>query len=216
MKQLMMTTVLLMCASNIYSDTLTASESDPFQQTITQCESCHSAEHNHSAEPNTIAPVLNGMDNDYIEQQLINFQTGKRTSKGANAADVEKAHSRSVIDGDSLSLIADHYDELEYRISKIALPPQANTTPEQGEALFDDQCASCHTSAFGRFLSDSPEITHLEAPYLLEQLQMMKSGQRGFHEETKHHRKMVERLKAMSTEDLVNIVTYIHQNAESF
>lgn len=216
MKQLMMTTILLMCTSISYSDTLTASESDPIQQAIIQCESCHSAEHNHSAEPNTIAPVLDGMDDDYIEQQLINFQTGKRIGKGANAADVEKAHSHAVVSGDSLSLIADHYDELEYRISQIALPPTTETTSEQGEELFDDQCASCHTSAFGRFLSDGPEITHLEAPYVLEQLQRMKTGQRGFHEETKHHRKMVERLKAMSTEDLVNIVTYIHQNAESF
>ncbi|GAA3925166.1 c-type cytochrome [Litoribacillus peritrichatus] len=87
--------------------------------------------------------------------------------------------------------------------------------PQKGAPHFDKDCASCHTSAFGRFLSDSPEITQLEGPYIFSQLKAFKSGQRNFTEETKSHRKMIDRIKQYSDEELADIVAYIKANAHT-
>lgn len=189
------------------------------QAAIGRCETCHSDQHNSNAPTASIAPVLDGMKDWYIEQQLANFQMGYRTNQGPDAEAIQQAHAQETIKGETISLIADYYDELEHRFSDLALSSDASSDQPSdlmnGEALFEDQCASCHTSAFGRFLSDGPEITALEAPYILEQLKAMQSEQRTFHEETKHHRKMVKRLKEMSTQDLIDIVGYISKNAQS-
>ena len=216
-KQSLFAFSLLAFSTFINADAVTA---EALELTIQGCESCHSDQHNQSAELSSIAPVLNGMSDWYIEQQQANFQSGKRAIDGPDQQKIKQAHSAEAIKGEALSLVADHYDELEIRFSQLALTAvhtQTDHTPDlnNGEALFEDQCASCHTSMIGRFLSDGPEITHLEAPYLLKELQDMKSGQRQFQEETKHHRKMVQRLKEMSTQDLIDIVSYINKNAQS-
>lgn len=202
--------MLLICAATSLAASATP---EAKQAKIQQCETCHSDEHNSNAVPASVAPILDGMSDWYIEQQLANFQMGYRTNQGPDAAAIQQAHSQDAINGEAISLIADYYDELEHRFSDLALSDSSDL--KNGELLFEDQCASCHTSAFGRFLSDGPEITPLEAPYILEQLKAMQTGQRKFQEETKHHRKMVTRLKEMSTQDLIDIVGYISKNAQS-
>ncbi|MFC3152880.1 c-type cytochrome [Litoribrevibacter euphylliae] len=183
------------------------------QSSVQACDACHSDQHNANSHTSSVAPVLNGMSDWYIEQQLANFQLGYRTGQGPDAERIQQAHSKEAISGDTLSLVADYYDELEHRFSDLTLSDTSNLN--NGELLFEDKCANCHTSAFGRFLSDGPEITPLEAPYILQQLKAMQTEQRKFAEETKHHRKMVERLKDMSTQDLIDIVGYISKNAKS-
>ncbi len=203
--------LLLACSATSQAASTTP---EPIETTVKQCETCHSNQHNQAAVPESIAPILDGMSDDYIEQQLANFQMGYRTVQGPDAERIQQAHAKETIDGDALSLIADYYDELELRFNDITLT-DTSINLDNGEALFEDQCASCHTSAFGRWVSDGPEITQLEAPYILRQLNAMQSNQRTFMDETKHHRKMVERLKKMSTQDLIDIVGYINQNARS-
>ncbi|GLQ32707.1 c-type cytochrome [Litoribrevibacter albus] len=202
---------LLICTAT----SLAASATPEAQQAkVQQCETCHSEEHNANAVAASVAPVLNGMSDWYIEQQLTNFQMGYRTNQGPDATAIQQAHNQDAINGEAISLIADYYDELEHRFSDTTLA-EGTSDLANGEALFEDQCAACHTSAFGRFLSDGPEITSLEAPYILEQLKALQAEQRKFQEETKHHRKMVKRLKEMSTQDLIDIVGYISKNAQS-
>jgi len=210
-------TLLLALLISPFSVTM-ADES--IQQIVEGCDSCHSDEHN-KVQGLSVAPVLNGMPDWYIEKQMENFRTGNRVARGNDATEINTAHQSNALNEESLSLVADYYEELELRFSQtrpveaIANVAQGSANNAQGEAIFEDSCASCHTSFVGRYLTDSPEITHLEGEYLLNQLEAFKKGERRFFDENKHQRKMVERIKNLSTEELLSIVSYIKENAQS-
>jgi len=210
-------TLLLALLISPFSVTM-ADES--IQQIVEGCDSCHSDEHN-KVQGLSVAPVLNGMPDWYIEKQMENFRTGNRVARGNDATEINTAHQSNALNEESLSLVADYYEELELRFSQtrpveaIANVVQGSANNAQGEAIFEDSCASCHTSFVGRYLTDSPEITHLEGEYLLNQLEAFKKGERRFFDENKHQRKMVERIKNLSTEELLSIVSYIKENAQS-
>jgi len=218
MKSLFSSSTLLLALLMTPFSLIMADES--IQQIVEGCDSCHSDGHN-AMKHLTVAPVLNGMPDWYIEKQMENFRTGNRVARGSDANEINTAHQSQTLNEDSLSLVADYYEELELRFAQtrpvdaIAKASRNAPSAEQGEALFEDSCASCHTSFVGRYLTDSPEITHLEGEYLLNQLEAFKKGERRFFDENKHQRKMVERIKNLSTEELLSIVSYIKENAQS-
>jgi cytochrome c553 len=212
MKQLL-SSLLLFSFTVVMSATTMADNS--VQQVINSCNHCHSDGHNAMTHL-SVAPVLDGMPDWYIEKQMENFRTGKRFSRGNDANEINTAHQSQALNEDTLSLVADYYDELELRFAQSTVRPSSLTgQSEQGAALFEDRCANCHTSMIGRFLTDSPKITHLEGDYLVKQLEAFKNGERQFFDENKHQRKMVERIKKLSTQDLLDIVSYIKANAQS-
>ena len=171
---------------------------------IQQCENCHSE----SAASQSIAPVLNGMSEQYLKDQMENFAQDKRRVAMEETPAINDAHTSLASDEESLSLVSEYYAELERRVSSVSVDGDASS----GESLFEDDCASCHTSTFGRYLSASPEITHLEGPYILKQMKAFSDGQRSFTNETKSHRKMVNRIQQYSDKELSDNVEYINAN----
>lgn len=183
---------------------------DQTQQLIAQCDSCHLA----PEQASPIAPSLHGISEDYLFEQMANFQQGKRGQQ-LNDAAIIPAHD---IDQDSISLVADFYEELEARHSAdySAFKIEGLSASEtDGQALYDDQCSVCHGSWFGRWISDSPAIQHLPPQYIADQIKAFANNERSFVTPGGYKNDMLEVAKELSDQELLDIIQYININAES-
>lgn len=183
---------------------------DQTEALVTQCDSCHSV-----SEANApIAPSLNGMNEQYLIEQMANFQQGQR---GAHLDDqnIVPAHQ---LDQDSISLVAEFYEELEIRHSEQhpAFTIEGMTASESnGEALYDDQCSVCHGSWLGRWISNSPEIQQLPPRYMAKQIQAFAHDKRGFVTPNGYKNDMLDVAKGLSDQELLDIIQYINTHSES-
>jgi cytochrome c553 len=172
-----------------------------FKQTILQCNNCHSA----TVLTAENAPLLGGMDDQYLIEQLENFRFDKRGADSLSDATQEMSRQVKALQDDELPRIADYYEDL----------PIVNSTEtvvgdiDNGKALYATNCEGCHSSSFGRFFTNSPKISHLKGPYILEQLTLFAANKRDFHVENKHKNKMVEVSKRFNNKELSDITAYI-------
>ncbi len=145
------------------------------KQGTTACQACHGEDGGGTAAAGF--PRLAGLDSGYIQQQLMNFRSGKRSHDVMQP--IAKALSKKEV-----TLIAAYY---------AALPVPA-FAPEGGEAAllskgeaiatvgdWDHEipaCFQCHGPG-GRGMGASfPAITGQSAMYISSQIEAMKSGSR--------------------------------------
>ncbi|WP_017220857.1 c-type cytochrome [Moritella dasanensis] len=173
------------------------------KQTVLQCNNCHSATASTSATQNT--PLLGGMDEQYLMEQLDNFRVDKRGAGSVSAATQEMSRQVKALQDDELRYIANYYAALPTVDSTETVAGDINN----GKALYATNCKGCHSSAIGRFFTDSPKISHLKGPYIFEQLTLFAADKRNFNVENKHKNKMVEVSKLFNSKELSDITAYI-------
>lgn len=184
-----------------------------FEQTISQCNSCHVATISTMPTMPTMptmstaqnAPLLGGMDDEYLIEQLKNFRFDKRGADSLSAATQEMSRQVKALQDDELSRIADYYQDLPITHSTKTLAGDINN----GKALYATHCEGCHSSYLGRFFTNSPKISHLKGPYILEQLTLFGANKRHFYTENKHKIKMIEVSKRFDHKALSDITAYI-------
>jgi len=174
---------------------------DNFERTISQCNSCHSA--TTPIAKNT--PLLDGMDDEYLIEQMKNFRFNKRGVVRLSDATQEMSRQVKALQDDELLRIADYYEDLPIVNSIETVAGNINN----GKALYTTNCEGCHSSYFGRFFTKSPKISHLKGPYILEQLTLFSTNKRHFYTENRHKIKMVAVSKIFNNEELSDIAAYI-------
>ncbi|MDH5427030.1 MAG: c-type cytochrome [Nitrospirota bacterium] len=191
-------------ALSLYSCASDRSSSHPLHAQITQCENCHSLATNI---PST-APSLDGMTEDYLEEQLANFKHAKRGIDPTDAMTLSMSQQAKTLSDEQISLIADYYSRRTRQLSKESVSGNA----KNGERLYKEQCEGCHSSMLGRYFTNSPRITHLRGSYLLAQLNQFSKSQRVVVEDSKHKIKMAAVAKNLSESDQSNIVAFIKEH----
>ena len=168
---------------------------------IGACEECHAAGFNTQA----YAPSLNGMQNSYMEEQLSNFRAGSRGASPSGEVVMEMVRQAKSLTESELSRVVDYYSDQK----RLHSPETVNGDSNNGKLLYEENCAGCHAGWMGRRFTKSPYITHLEGPYLLQQLQLFASDKRSFVVDGKHKRRMTEVSKIFSPQELSDIAAYI-------
>lgn len=192
-------TVLLL---TVQSCSFTAENSNNnFKQTILGCNSCHSA----IAPTANKAPLLNGMDYEYLIEQLQNFRFDKRGANSLLDATQEMSRQVKALQDDEMQSLADYYQNLPIVNSTETVVGDINN----GKTLYATHCKGCHSSYFGRFFTNSPKISHLRGSYILTQLILFGANKRHFHIENKHKIKMIEVSKRFNNKELSDITAFI-------
>lgn len=178
---------------------------DNFKQTISRCNSCHSS----SATIGKSAPLLGGLDNKYLIEQMKNFRFNKRGVYSLSDATQEMSRQVKALKNDEIIRIAGYYEDQPIINSIETVVGNINN----GKMLYTDNCEGCHSSSFGRFFTKSPKISHLNGPYILDQLTLFRANQRHFYTENKHRIKMIAVSKLFNKEELSDIAAYIKSKA---
>ena len=168
---------------------------------IGACEGCHATGFGTQA----YAPSLNGMQNWYMEEQLHNFRAETRGASPSGEAVMEMARQTKSLTESELSGVVDYYSHQK----RLHSSETVNGDSDNGKPLYEENCAGCHAGWMGRRFTKSPYITHLEGPYLLQQLQLFASDKRSFVVDGKHKRRMTEVSKIFSPQELSDIAAYI-------
>ncbi len=197
--------ILLSSSFAGYANTNKAGEA-AVQTLIEQCESCHAVE----AETASIAPQLDGMDAEYLLEQLDNFRKGQRGADSTDPVTQTMIAQAQALNGSQSQAIAGQYADRDRQYSTETV--EGNT--RNGEGLYSEHCAGCHSSSMGRFFTNSPQITHLDGPYLLAQLKLFAANQRGFVTQDKHKAKMIKLAKRFRDAELADIVAYMKTLSE--
>ena len=177
----------------------TDSSNKYLKEVILQCNSCHTTEN---------IPSLNGMDAQYLIGQLENFRFDKRGMNSLSPQIQEMSKQAKKLKSNELQAIANYYEALPIIHSTETVPGDI----DNGKLLYETNCQGCHSSIIGRFFTNSPQISHLNGPYILEQLSMFSRDERGFYVENKHKIKMREVSKKFSVEELSAITAYLKSN----
>ena len=167
---------------------------------VMECLVCHS---NQEAQR---GPVLNGMDNWYLIDQLEKFRSGVRGQRLSNRSEY--------LMGIGAKKIKNDY-ELAYLAKWFAdqTPQPAVRTVRgnlvEGKKLYDQRCASCHgEKGEGNRLAGGPSLNRLEGWYYLEQMRKFRSGERGYHSMDITGRTMAAAANGISDYNLKSIVAY--------
>ena len=160
----------------------------------------------HSNKEMQRGPVLDGMEEWYVLEQLKKFKSGLRGADPSNKAETLMASAMKDIEGEG-TLLA-------YAQFIANLPPQPSLTtvkadPERGKTLYG-QCASCHgPDAKGKPEMKAPGLLIQEDWFLLDQLRKYKLGLRGNQPGDAFATIMAASVKTWSDQDLKDVVAYL-------
>jgi len=177
---------------------------DWLHQQVTQCERCHRMD----SQVSSIAPSLDGMDDDYMAEQLENFRQSRRGTDSSDPVEQEMSRQANSLSDKQASKLADYYSGRERHFSNESVPGNA----VNGKLLYEKHCEGCHSSLPGRFFTNSPRITYLRGTYLLAQLEKFASGERQVLKDSKHKVKMVVVARQLSDREQADIVAYVKQH----
>ena len=138
---------------------------------VAECLLCHS---NQEAQR---GPVLHGMDNWYLLDQLEKFRSGVRGKKASNRSEyLMGVGARKIQDDYELAYVAKWFAE------QAPLPAIRTVEGDlvEGKAFYEQRCVSCHgENGEGNRLVNAPSLTRLEGWYFYEQMKKFRSGRRG-------------------------------------
>ncbi len=107
---------------------------DNFNKTVLQCNSCHDSTATSKAEN---APSLDGMEYDYLIEQLENFRFDKRGADTLSLATQEMSRQVKALQNDELSLIAGYYEDQPMSHSTETVAGDTNKLPCLVNSNFD-------------------------------------------------------------------------------
>ena len=169
--------------------------------TIDACMVCHSTREMQRG------PVLDGLPEWYLAEQLRNFKSGHRGKNPANRAEALMGSAMAKVETEAqLAALARHFAERKpqpyIRVVRgnIAI----------GRAHYATRCASCHgAKGEGKPEIKSPPVNVQEDWFLLDQLRKYANGQRSVHPSDEGGLVMKAALAGLSPGDFQNMVAYI-------
>ena len=161
MKKLLLSTALLILFISCSSP-----DDRPFNQlntklqaTVTNCRACH------DQGQVTGAPNIFGLQSWHLREQVIKFKIGARGGDKATTQAQAMHQSVKNIPEDDLIAATRWFAGQERPSFKATIKGDT----ELGKTLYQENCASCHTKAFLKIVTHSPEINELEDWYFLQQ-----------------------------------------------
>ncbi len=165
------------------------------------CDSCHAIEPRFKSN----APVLDGLPERYLEEQMHNFASGMRGAESSDQFTHTMINQLQALEpGQFRSLARDYARKRDY-FSFVTVDGDSS----RGEPLFQENCRSCHISPVGRLFTGSPPVTQLGGPYIVAQLRAFAADQRSFTEENSHKLKMAQLSKQLSQQDILDVTAFI-------
>jgi len=171
-------------------------------QTLQACKLCHSNREMQRG------PVIDGMEEWYLFEQLQKFKSGQRGKQDNNRAEFLMGTAMKDISADPGTL-------RPLAAAFANLPPQPALTTikgdiERGKQLYQP-CASCHgLDAKGRREVKAPGLLIQEDWFLLDQLRKYKLGLRGTQPGDTFGLIMANSVKTWPDQDFKDVVTYLN------
>lgn len=161
----------------------------------------------HSTREMQRGPVLDGLPEWYLTEQLRNFKSGHRGKNPANRAEALMGSAMAKVETEAqLAALARHFAERKpqpyIRVVRgnIAI----------GKAYYATRCASCHgVKGEGKPEIKSPPVNVQEDWFLLDQLRKYANGQRSVHPSDAGGLVMKAALAGLSPGDFQNMAAYI-------
>ena len=169
--------------------------------TIDACMVCHSTREMQRG------PVLDGLPEWYLADQLRKFKSGYRGKNAANRAEALMGVAMAKVGTDEQ--LADLTRHFSKRKPKPFIRVVRGDIPV-GRAHYATRCASCHgTKGEGKPEIQSPPVNVQEDWFLLDQLRKYANGQRTVHPSDAGGVLMKAAAAALSPDDLRSGVAYI-------
>ena len=169
--------------------------------TIDACMVCHSTREMQRG------PVLDGLPEWYLAEQLRNFKSGHRGKNTTNRAEALMGVAMAKVETDEqLAGLARHFAA---RTPKPFIRVVRGNIPA-GRAHYATRCASCHgAKGEGKPEIKSPPVNVQEDWFLLDQLRKYANGRRSVHASDAGGVMMKASLAGLSPGDFQNMVAYI-------
>jgi len=169
--------------------------------TIDACMVCHSTREMQRG------PVLDGLPEWYLAEQLRNFKSGHRGKNPANRAEALMGVAMAKVETEAqLAALARNFSG---RKPKPSIRVVRGNIPI-GRAHYATRCASCHgAKGEGKPEIKSPPVNVQEDWFLLDQLRKYATGERSVHPSDAGGLMMKASLAGLSPGDFQNMVAYI-------
>lgn len=168
------------------------------------CQSCHLEQA--QGNPAVHAPALAGHEAAYLERQLRHFKTGARAADDAIAAPM-----KAVADG----LAEQDMPQLTSYIASLPRQPRTLSTPDaavkdKGYRIYIGSCGACHGGKAEGIAALNAPALYQDSAYLKRQLELFRSGKRGFDKTDKPGRQMARMALTLTNEaDIDAVLAYI-------
>ena len=161
----------------------------------------------HSTREMQRGPVLDGLPEWYLADQLRKFKSGQRGKNAANRAEALMGVAMAKVETEvQLADLTRHFSK---RKPKPFIRVVRGDIPV-GRAHYATRCASCHgTKGEGKPEIQSPPVNVQEDWFLLDQLRKYANGQRTVHPSDAGGVMMKAAAAALSPDDLRSVVAYI-------
>lgn len=151
-------------------------------------------------------PILNGMDQWYLADQINKFRYEIRGVNPDNRSEYLMGVGARKVKTDVESVyLADWF-------SRQKPMPAIRTIRgdfEKGRNLYEQRCASCHAeNGEGNQTLISPSLTRLEGWYFYQQMRKFREGERGYDPRDEGGKVMAAVAKQLSDYDIRNVVAY--------
>jgi cytochrome c553 len=168
---------------------------------IDACMVCHSTREMQRG------PVLDGLPEWYLAEQLRNFKSGHRGKNPANRAEALMGVAMAKVETEAqLAALARNFSG---RKPKPSIRVVRGNIPI-GRAHYATRCASCHgAKGEGKPEIKSPPVNVQEDWFLLDQLRKYATGERSVHPSDAGGLMMKASLTGLSPGDFQNMVAYI-------
>ena len=168
---------------------------------VAECTLCHSTQEAQRG------PILHGMDNWYLLDQIQKFHSGVRGRDSDNRSEYLMGTAVKKIRNDYEMALAANW------FSKQEPLPAIRTVKgdlEAGAELYATRCASCHgEEAEGKRETLSPSLTRLEGWYFIDQMKKFRSGARGSNLADLGGKSMSAAVNGMSNQQFKDVVAYV-------
>ena len=170
------------------SSALWAAGPTPAAMISNTCAGCHGT---NGASVGPSSPIIGGEVQGYIAAEMKKFKSGQRPSTIMGR--LAKAYS-----DDDFAAMDDFFSKQKFVRTKQAVDP---AKVAQGKKLHEENCKKCHTDG-GRDSEDAGVIAGQWKQYLQISLSEFEAGKRPMH------KKMAEKIKALSKDDLDALVNF--------
>ncbi|MDA9556474.1 c-type cytochrome [Vibrio sp.] len=167
----------LLLLSGVFTFITAPSYADTIPMEAKTCTTCHGAEGLGTAK---LAPMLAGLNADYIEKQLELFRSGERKNPlmAMEAGKLDTKEKREAVATYFSSLPTYEFHNLEKRGDAADIQTAARKLVYQGDWERDiPACATCH-GASGMGVGPFPRLASQHADYIANQLNAWKNGTR--------------------------------------
>lgn len=197
--------VLALCAAALlWSPASTAEKPDA----VTTCANCHGED---GLSDDSTIPIIAGASAFFLENQLFIYKEEARpcaADEFKDTAEVEVESHCALATGlseDEIIALAGYYSEQPFQ---PADQPVDQALADEGASIHNRSCDKCHTEGGGLALDDAGILAGQWKPYLIEQMELFKAGERWQPE------KMQPEMEELSAADIKALAEYYASQAQ--